>query len=165
MQKQTTRPSTHSSSSGFHKGGPGLLQAVPAPRLGHPTQNPCSALPEGCTHLGRASLLFMYSLYSSCVSKSQRPRGPFLLPCRERTTQSCSCSCWGGLLTQPCTPSHKAPSPTSHRSMNSLGSRSHLQEAPGKRFHGKGSRISCTPANTSGSNGSDTCLLPDTTGS
>lgn len=55
-----------------------------------PTQNPCSALHKGCTHLGRASLLFMYSLYSSWVSKSQRPRGPFLLPCNKRTTQSSS---------------------------------------------------------------------------
>lgn len=55
-----------------------------------PTQNPCSALHKGCTHLGRASLLFMYSLYSSWVSKSQRPRGPFLLPCSEKTTQSSS---------------------------------------------------------------------------
>lgn len=33
------------------------------------------------THLGKASLLFIYSLYSSWVSKSQRPKGPFLLPC------------------------------------------------------------------------------------
>lgn len=30
--------------------------------------------------LGKASLLFIYSLYSSWVSKSQRPKGPFLLP-------------------------------------------------------------------------------------
>lgn len=55
-----------------------------------PTQKPPSAHPKGCTHLGRASLLFMYSLYSSWVSKSQRPRGPFLLPCSKRMTQSSS---------------------------------------------------------------------------
>lgn len=53
-------------------------------------QNPCSTLLKCCTHLGRASLLFMYSLYSSWVSKSQRPRGPFLLPCSETTTESSS---------------------------------------------------------------------------
>lgn len=35
-------------------------------------------------YLGKASLLFMYSLYSSCVSKSQRPRGPFLFPFKKK---------------------------------------------------------------------------------
>jgi len=46
----------------------------------------------------------MYSLYSSCVSKSQRPRGPFLLPCSERTTWS-SCSADAGQGSS-CSPAH-----------------------------------------------------------
>lgn len=84
----------------------------------------------------------MYSLYSSCVSKSQRPRGPFLLPCRERTTQSSSSvagrASHTALHTQP------RGSMSHQPQINGLGSRSPPQEVS-DRFCGRGSqnRVAC----------------------
>lgn len=105
----------------------------------------------------------MYSLYSSCVSKSQRPRGPFLLPCRERTAQSSSSVAGRASHTALHT---QLQGFISHQpQIKGLGSRSPSLRSYRQILWKRRSEQSSMPVNTSGSSASDTCLLPDTTGS